>query len=156
MKEPIRLINFNKAKLKKFKLKDIKKSGFNNLKKIFNFIIFNNKFIKNIKKNDLGLVIIFTSIFLFALYFYGIGRNRYYVRSDVIVRKVGSGTASAGGSLLGLLGGGNISATEDARFLKVYLESPQILKKIDDRFEFDKAYSKNNFDFFCRLKKKFK
>jgi capsular polysaccharide transport system permease protein len=76
-----------------------------------------------------------------AVYFYGIGRSRYFVSSDVVVRKANEGSPN-GLSINTLLGGGNQQSLEDARYLRTYLESPQVLEDLDNSFSFRKAYAK--------------
>ena len=88
----------------------------------------------------------------FGMYFYGIGRNRFQVSSDVVVRKSGSSTQT-GSSISTLLGLGNQGSLEDARFLKIYLESPQLLDELNNVFDFRKRYEKRNPDIFSGLKK---
>ncbi len=131
----------------KFFLKALKSKPINRF-----FSSINGKNLKKIKKSDLSWLSIFVLVASFAFYFYAMGRNRYYVRSDVIVRKGASGNLDSGKSLFSLIGGGNLAATEDARFLKVYLESPQILKKIENIIDFQKVYKRNRIDPFAGLK----
>ena len=131
----------------KFFLKALKSKPINRF-----FSSINGKNLKKIKKSDLSWLSIFVLVASFAFYFYAMGRNRYYVRSDVIVRKGASGNSDSGKSLFSLIGGGNLAATEDARFLKVYLESPQILKKIENIIDFQKVYKRNRIDPFAGLK----
>lgn len=88
----------------------------------------------------------------FGMYFYGIGRNRFQVSSDVVVRKSGSSTQT-GSSISTLLGLGNQGSLEDARFLKIYLESPQLLDELNNVFDFRRRYEKRNPDIFSGLKK---
>ena len=88
----------------------------------------------------------------FGIYFYGIGRNRFQVSSDVVVRKSGSSTQT-GSSISTLLGLGNQGSLEDARFLKIYLESPQLLDELNNVFDFRRRYEKRNPDIFSGLKK---
>ncbi len=88
----------------------------------------------------------------FGMYFYGIGRNRFQVSSDVVVRKSGSSTQS-GSSISTFLGLGNQGSLEDARFLKIYLESPQLLDELNNVFDFRRRYEKRNPDIFSGLKK---
>lgn len=76
-----------------------------------------------------------------ALYFYAIGRDRYFVRSEVAVRKANESAAS-GLTIGSLLGGGNQQSLEDARFLRTYLESPQVLEDLGQSFDFKEAYAK--------------
>ena len=91
-------------------------------------------------------------VFLFGIYFYGIGRERFQVSSDVVVRKSGSSTQT-GTSITSILGLGNQGSLEDARFLKIYLESPQLLDELYNVFDFKKKYQKNKKDIFAGLKK---
>lgn len=92
------------------------------------------------------------TIFLSSFYYYGIGRQRYFVRSDVVVRKAGS-DASADVSLTSLLGGGNQGSIEDARYLRTYLESPQVLEDLKKEFDFQKEYAKKFPDFYPGVSK---
>ena len=87
------------------------------------------------------------------LYFYGIGRNRYFVKSEVVVRKPQE-SASSGLSIGNLIGGGNQSSIEDARYLRTYLESPQVLKDLENQFNFRQAYGKKGLDIFAGLNPK--
>ena len=90
-------------------------------------------------------------VFLFGVYFYGIGRERFQVSSDVVVRKSGSSTQT-GTSITSILGIGNQGSLEDARFLKIYLESPQLLDELYNVFDFKKKYQKNKKDILTGLK----
>ena len=92
------------------------------------------------QKHQLKLVL---AIPLFALffYFYVVGRDRYFVRSEVVVRKANESSAATL-SLGSFLGGGNQQSLEDARYLKTYLESPQVLEDLEKSFDFQQAYAK--------------
>ena len=85
------------------------------------------------------------------LFFYGVGRDRYQVRSDVVVRKAGQGSAADGLSLGNLLGGGNQGSLEDSRYLRTYLESPQVLEDLEKQFNFRQAYAQKGLDPFAGL-----
>ena len=85
------------------------------------------------------------------LFFYGIGRDRYQVRSDVVVRKAAQDSAAAGLSLGNLLGGGNQGSLEDSRYLRTYLESPQVLEDLENQFNFRQAYAQKGLDPFAGL-----
>lgn len=85
------------------------------------------------------------------IYFYGIGRDRYFVSSEVVVRKP-QDSATAGLNIGNLIGGGNQGSIEDARYLRTYLESPQVLKDLEDQFNFKKAYAKKGLDPFAGIK----
>lgn len=105
------------------------------------------------KKRILSLknfLIYFLPIIFFASYFYLIGRNRYYVSSDVVVRKsedLSSSSLNLGSFLLG----GNKGSLEDARYLKKYLKSPQILMALQNEINFDESYAKKGIDIFAGI-----
>lgn len=89
---------------------------------------------------------------LFLLFFfYGIGRDRYQVRSDVVVRKAGQDSSSAALGLGNLLGGGNQGSLEDSRYLSTYLKSPQVLEDLEKQFDFRKTYAQKGLDPFAGL-----
>ncbi|MBK17112.1 MAG: hypothetical protein CMK49_03745 [Prochlorococcus sp. SP3034] len=88
-------------------------------------------------------------ISILILYFYCIGRDRYFVRSDIVVRSA-SGTSSNIG-LNSLLGTGNQGSIEDARFLRTYLESPQVLEDLEKVYDFKKAYKRRGIDLYAGL-----
>ena len=70
---------------------------------------------------------------LSGVYFYTIARDRYVTRSDFVIRKAEeSDTNVAGAGLASLLGRGNQLSLEDARFLKTYLQSPQVRSRSDN------------------------
>jgi len=92
-----------------------------------------------------------TPLLLALLFFYGVGRDRYQVRSDVVVRKAGQDSTAAGLSLGNLLGGGNQGSLEDSRYLRTYLESPQVLEDLEQQFNFRQAYAQQGLDPFAGL-----
>ena len=89
-------------------------------------------------------------IVLAFLYFYGVGRNRYLVKSEVVVRKPQE-SVTAGFNIGTLIGGGNQGSLEDARYLRRYLESPQVLKDLENQFNFQQAYRKQGIDPFAGI-----
>ena len=95
------------------------------------------------KKINLKIIplLIFLNLFS-ALYFYGIGRPRYFVRSDIVIRKSGNNNSSFGTGISALLGLGNSSSIEDARYLQTFLESPQVLNDLKKVIPFRKLYKK--------------
>ena len=109
---------------------------------------YKNKF--NLNKKKFLVFIISFPILLSGIYFYAIGRKRYFVRSDIIVR-----TASTNSSnpfdLSGIIGAGNKSSIEDALFLQTYLESPQVLKDLENVFNFEEVYKKKGLDLYAGL-----
>ena len=59
------------------------------------------------------------------MYFYLIGRNRYTVNSDILIRRASNKEVSI--SITSLLGSGNKSSKEDSLYMQTYLKSPQVL-----------------------------
>lgn len=89
---------------------------------------------------------------LSGIYFYGIARDRYVTRSDFVIRKAEeSDTNGAGAGLASLLGRGNQLSLEDARFLKTYLQSPQVLADLERSFDLDQAYAQKGLDRFAGM-----
>jgi capsular polysaccharide transport system permease protein len=92
-------------------------------------------------------------IALSGIYFYAIARDRYVTRSDFVIRKAEeSDTNVAGAGLASLLGRGNQLSLEDARFLKTYLQSPQVLADLDRTYDLDQAYAHKGLDWFAGMK----
>ena len=90
---------------------------------------------------------------LAGIYFYVIARDRYVTRSDFVIRKAEeSDTNVAGAGLASLLGRGNQLSLEDARFLKTYLQSPQVLSDLDRTYDLDQAYAPKGLDRFAGMK----
>ncbi len=111
-----------------------------------------NKNKSNFKKSSKNkfLLIAGSSIFIAAVYFYGIGRNRFFTTSDVVVRKAGSETLSGIG-FTSLFSVGNSGSLEDARYLKSYLLSPQVLEDLEKEIKFKEVYKKKFPDFLSGL-----
>jgi len=92
-------------------------------------------------------------IALSGIYFYGIARDRYVTRSDFVIRKAEESDTNIGGAgLASLLGRGNQLSLEDARFLKTYLQSPQVLADLERTYDLDKAYAQEGLDRFAGMK----
>lgn len=92
-------------------------------------------------------------IVLSGIYFYGIARDRYLTRSDFVIRKAEDNDPTASGSgLAGLLVRGNQLSLEDARFLKTYLQSPQVLADLTRTYDLEKAYAQKGPDPFAGIK----
>ena len=85
------------------------------------------------------------------IYFYGVGRDRYFVRSDVVIRKGTNNTPSI--SLLNIISSGNNASQEDSKYLKTYLESPQVLSKIEKQIDFPKVFKKKGMDLYAGIDK---
>lgn len=89
-----------------------------------------------------------------GIYFYVIASNRYVTRSDFVIRKAEDSEISSGGtSLASLLGKTNQASIEDGRYLKTYLQSPQVLHDLNRTFDIDAAYAPKPNDPFAGLKK---
>jgi len=92
-------------------------------------------------------------IALSGIYFYTIARDRYVTRSDFVIRKAEeSDTNMDGTGLASLLGRGNQLSLEDARFLKTYLQSPQVLADLERTYDLDQAYAQKGLDRFAGMK----
>jgi len=87
-----------------------------------------------------------------ALYFFGIGRNRYQVQSSFIVR-LPETPASTGSSLLGatLAGPTMLGSLEDGRFLAVYLTSPEVMRRVFLRLNPEQTWARDGRDPFAGL-----
>ncbi|MEB3317344.1 MAG: sugar ABC transporter [Cyanobacteriota bacterium] len=97
--------------------------------------------------------ILIVPIIFSGVYFYGIARDRYVTRSDFVIRKAeDSQGADPGSGLAGLLAKGNQLSFEDARFLKTYLQSPQVLADLSRTYDLDKAYAQKGMDPFAGIK----
>jgi len=92
-------------------------------------------------------------IFFSGIYFYFIARDRYVTRSDFVIRKADdNATSTAGAGLASLLVKGDQLSLEDARFLKTYLQSPQVLADLRRTYDLDKAYAQSGIDPFAGIK----
>jgi capsular polysaccharide transport system permease protein len=90
---------------------------------------------------------------LSGIYFYTIARDRFVTRSDFVIRKAEeSDNNMAGSGLASLLGRGNQLSLEDARFLKTYLQSPQVLADLQRTYDLDQAYAQKGLDRFAGMK----
>jgi capsular polysaccharide transport system permease protein len=96
----------------------------------------------------LGLLVVLLS----GLYFFGIGRNRYQVVSDFIVRQPET-PSSTGSSLLGPIVAGPtmMGSIEDGRFLAVYLSSPEVMRRVFLRLRPQTTYARKGKDPFAGL-----
>jgi capsular polysaccharide transport system permease protein len=70
----------------------------------------------------------------------------------VVVRKATDDSVPSVG-LTSLLGGGNQQSIEDARYLKTYLTSPQVLEDLEKTIDFRSAYARKGIDFFPGVSK---
>lgn len=86
-----------------------------------------------------------------GIYFFGVARDRYVTRSDFVIRKAEDAANADGGSLGSLLGRSNQLSLEDARFLKTYLQSPQVLNDLSRSYDIDTAYARDRRDPFAGI-----
>lgn len=107
-----------------------------------------NKKRKKINFRNFSLIIL--PFIIFFQYFYIIGRSRYLVSSDIVIRKV-SEKMQSDFTLSSLLGSGNKSSKEDSLFMKTFLRSPQVLKIAQNQIDFSKSYRKKLPDLFSGL-----
>ena len=84
-------------------------------------------------------------------YFYSLGRKRFFVRSDVVIRKASETSNST--DIANFLRAGNQSAIEDSYYLQTYLESPQVLRDLEKIINISKIYKKEGIDRYAGLKK---
>ncbi|MFM9111542.1 MAG: hypothetical protein ACKOPN_13345, partial [Prochlorococcaceae cyanobacterium] len=79
---------------------------------------------------------------LSGVYFFGVGRNRYQVVSDFIIRQPDVPTGATAG-LLGpvAVGPTMMGSIEDGRFLAVYLASPQVMRRVFMKLDPQESYA---------------
>ena len=87
---------------------------------------------------------------IIALYLFLIAQDRFVSESVVVVKQVGEVSTPATGGLSLLLGGSNTSV-EDSKYLKQYIESYDMLQRLDQTLHFRKEFRGNGFDWFFQL-----
>lgn len=92
----------------------------------------------------LPLLCIMSYLLLFA-------QNRYLSESIVVVKQVSEASGAEMGGL-GVLLGANNTNIEDARYLKAYIESPDMLNRLDQRLNLREAFKGNLRDPIFQLK----
>ena len=115
------------------------------------FLICKNK-VLDIKLPDIKVNFVsglFITGLISASFFYGIGRQRYIVKSEFAVRKSGSSELSTG--ITSFFGGQNKGSLEDAGYLLVYLKSNDVLKFTSKNIDFEELYSQKGPDIFTGL-----
>jgi capsular polysaccharide transport system permease protein len=93
-------------------------------------------------------------IALAGVYFFAVARDRFAVESSYVVRRSAEDISLGGGStsgLAGLLAGSSQNSLEDARYLRTYLTSPQVLEDLLKTYEFDTAYAQRPPDLMAGL-----
>ncbi|MEA5400723.1 hypothetical protein VB734_11810 [Synechococcus sp. BA-124 BA4] len=104
------------------------------------------------KRSVLQLVLV--PIVLAGVYFFAIARDRYAVESSYVVRRSAEDISLGGGAtsgLAGLFAGSSQNSLEDARYLRTYLTSPQVLEDLLKTYDFDAAYARFSPDLFAGL-----
>ena len=124
------------------------------LNRFINFYLKKNRERKSrrkppLKRNNYYLVAL-GSLLISTIYFYGIGRNRYITSADVVVRKSQNETSNTF-TLGALLGSGNSGSIEDARYLKTYLLSTQVLEALEEKIPFAELNKRKYPDIFSGL-----
>jgi capsular polysaccharide transport system permease protein len=93
-------------------------------------------------------------VVLSGVYFFAVARDRYAVTTSYVVRRSADDISLGGGStsgLAGLLAGSSQNSLEDARYLRTYLTSPQVLEDLLKTYDFDTAYAQQSPDLFAGL-----
>jgi capsular polysaccharide transport system permease protein len=98
--------------------------------------------LRPLRRLSVAKTLVALPIVLSGIYFFGIARDRYFTRSDFVIRKAAEVDAVAGtGGLASLLGRGDQASLEDSRYLKTYLQSPQVLSDLNRVFNIRKFYA---------------
>lgn len=82
------------------------------------------------------IVLPFTTV---ALYILNVAQDRYTSESVVVIKQVGEPSTSAMGGL-GVLIGANNTSMEDSRYLKAYIESADMLNRLNAKMNFRDAF----------------
>jgi capsular polysaccharide transport system permease protein len=100
------------------------------------------------------LQLVFVPIVLAGVYFFAVARDRYAVESSYVVRRSAEDISLGGGATSGLAGffaGSSQNSLEDARYLRTYLTSPQVLEDLLKTYDFDAAYARFSPDLMAGL-----
>lgn len=103
------------------------------------------RLLKNNRTIFAYLIIVLLPVLFLAIYLVCIAQDRYVSTSIVIVKQVGDvgGDQTSG---LGVLLGVNNTSTEDAQFLKAYIQSPDLVYALDKKLDLRKAFAGNGRD----------
>jgi capsular polysaccharide transport system permease protein len=91
------------------------------------------------------VVIVILPCLVIAYYLFSAAQDRFVSTSMVVVKQV-SEVSNSPTSGLGILLGTNNTSVEDARFLKEYIESPDMLNRLDQKLNFRQAFQGNKHD----------
>lgn len=108
-----------------------------------------------LKNNRIGLiyfVVVLIPLFIIALYLFTLAKDRYVSTAVVIVKQVGQVGVEQTSGLGALLGVSNTSA-EDAQFLKAYIQSPDMIYKLNAQLNLIKEFEGDGSDPVFQLKK---
>jgi len=94
----------------------------------------------------LPLLLIGLPLLGIACYLYGFAQDRYISTALIVVKQVNDKSSAQLDGIGALLGSVSSTNTEDAKFLKEYIESPDMLQKLDKRFDFRKSFTGNGED----------
>lgn len=90
------------------------------------------------------LMVIIPLIFI-VFYLWLFAQDRYVTNATVVVKQVGEVSAQTGTGFSALLGVSNTS-TEDAQFLKAYIQSRDLIEKLDQQLNLRQAFQGNGTD----------
>jgi capsular polysaccharide transport system permease protein len=107
-----------------------------------------------LSRQNLTRVILVVPILIAGYYFFFVGRPRYPTTADVVIRSADDQSSAITDGALGLLLGATTrSSQEDAKFLTVFLASPQMEELMLRELDFRKNYAFNGTDPFGGLAK---
>ena len=91
------------------------------------------------------IAVVIIPLLFIAFYLFTIAENRYVSTSTVVVKQIGDiGGSQTNG--LGILLGVNNTSSEDAHFLKAYIQSPDLIYALDKQLNLRKAFAGNGGD----------
>lgn len=93
----------------------------------------------------LPVFVIVLPVFIIAIYLFCVAQDRYVSESVVVVKQVGETATPEMGGLGALLGSDNTSV-EDSRYLKEYVESYDMLERLDKTLHFRQAFKGDGYD----------
>lgn len=88
-----------------------------------------------------------------AVYLIGLAADRYVSESVVVVRQEGAAMSVPGGldALSAMIGGSSLASNEDQYMLQAHILSMDMLRRIDEKLDLRRAYSRPKLDFIFRL-----
>lgn len=108
--------------------------------------------LKNKRSFIAYFLIVLLPLLIIAIYLFAVADNRYISASTIVVKQVGQvGIEQANG--LGALLGVNNTSSEDAQFLKAYMQSPDMVYALDKKMNLRQAFEGNGDDPIFHLSK---